>query len=215
MEKGLKGHYVKPFVKNIAFFGDAGISDDNPVYKEAFELAKILASEGYTIVNGGGPGVMAAATKGAEEGGGETLGVTFYPKDAPGFEGRYIGNRVDKEIKTSNYIARMFKLLEHADLFVIFKGGSGTMSEFSTAWVLAKLYYRHHKPFILVGSFWHEIIACLTKNMNIDADELDVFEIVEKIEDVLPTIKKLVSKMEAHDHSKCPVCKGEECAFIR
>ena len=96
---------------------------------------------------------MNASTKGAQAVNGETLSVTFYPKDAPGFEGRYLGNITNVEIKTGNYIERMFKLMEHADLFIIFKGGTGTISELGTAWVLAKLYYGHHKPFILFGEF--------------------------------------------------------------
>lgn len=210
-----KGILPRPLIKNIAFFGDAALPESDETYKDAFDIAATLAREGFTIVNGGGPGVMKAATSGAESVAGETLAVTFYPENAPGFEGRYIGNRVDTEIKTNNYIERMFKLLEHADMFIIFKGGSGTISEFGTAWVLAKLYYRHHKPFILYGEFWHEIINTFKKNMNIDRDELDVFEIVEKKEDVLLTVRKLEKKIWEHDHSKCKVCDGEECAFIR
>src|SRR3989337_1070707 len=182
-------HLPKPLIKNIAFFGDAAISKDDPVYKAAFELAKLLAKEGFTIVDGGGPGVMDAATKGAEEGEGETIAVTFYPKDAPGFEGRYVGNIVDVEIKTTNYIERMFKLMEHADIYIILKGGSGTISEFGTAWVLAKLYYGHHKPFILYGNFWHKIIEVISENMLIDQSELNVFRIVENHKDIVPTIK--------------------------
>lgn len=183
-------HLPKPLIKNIAFFGDANISPNDPVYKKAFEAAKLLAEHGYTIVNGGGPGVMAASTMGAEAGKGETLAVTFFPQNAPGFEGRYVGNVVDREIKTSNYIERMFKLLEHADLYIIFKGGTGTISELGTAWVLAKLYYGHHKPFILFGNFWAEIIDVLKKNLNIDRKELSVFEIISRVDDVLPTIKR-------------------------
>ena len=140
-------------ITKIAFFVVSNIPEKDYVYKDAFKAAEILAKEGYTIVNGGGPGVMNASTHGAEAGGGETISVTFDPKDAPGFEGRYLKNTTDKEIKTENYIERMFKLMEEGQIFVIFKGGSGTMSEFGTAWVLAKLYYGHHKPFILFGSF--------------------------------------------------------------
>jgi uncharacterized protein (TIGR00725 family) len=187
----------RPLIKNIAFFGDANTPSNDPVYKDAFEIAKILAKEGFTIVNGGGPGIMDASTKGAEAVKGETLSVTFYPKDAPGFEGRYIGNVTDFEIKTENYIERMFKLLEHGDLFIIFKGGSGTISEFGTAWVLAKIYYGHHKPFILYGDFWADVVDCIRKNMNIDSQELSVFEIVTRREDVLPTIQRFEKRMKA------------------
>ena len=186
----------RPLIKNIAFFGDADTPKGDPSYEDAYEIAKLLAKEGYTIVNGGGPGIMDASTEGAEAVGGETLSVTFYPKDAPGFEGRYVGNVTDVEIKTGNYIERMFKLLEHGDMFIIFKGGSGTMSEFGTAWVLAKIYYGHHKPFILYGDFWVDIIDCVKKNMNIDEEELSVFEIITRREDVLPTIKRFEKKMK-------------------
>lgn len=157
---------------------------------------------------------MDASTKGAEAGKGETLAVTFFPQNAPGFEGRYVGNVVDKEIKTSNYIERMFKLMEHADLYIIFKGGTGTISELGTAWVLAKLYYGHHKPFILFGNYWAEIIDVLKKNLNIDKKELSVFEIVDKEEELLPAIRMFERKMKKHDHSKCFLCKGKDCAFI-
>lgn len=194
----------RPLIKNIAFFGDANIPTNHPTYKDAYEVAKILGQEKYTIVDGGGPGVMDAATKGAEDAGGGTLTVTFTPENATGFEGRYVGNIPDREIVTTNYIERMFKLLEHADLFVIFKGGSGTMSEFGTAWVLAKLYYGHHKPFILFGDFWTDIIEAIKKGMLIDEHELSVFKIVERVNDVLPTIHEMEKELMkvVHNHTK-------------
>lgn len=210
MKKDKKGNIVtrvRPIIKNIAFFGDANISQNDPVYQDAYEIAKVLGDTGFTIVDGGGPGVMLAATKGAESVNGETISVTFTPDDAPGFEGRYVGNVTDVEIKTTNYIERMFKLLEHAEAFVVFKGGSGTISEFGTAWVLAKLYFGHHKPFILYGKFWEEIIDAIRKNMNIDAQEVKAFEIITKREDVLPTIRKFEKYLQEIDHGKdCKIC---------
>jgi hypothetical protein len=208
----MEEHFPRPLIKNIAFFGDADAPKDGKLYKDAFEIAKMVAMEGYTIVNGGGPGVMDASTKGAEAGGGETLTVTFYPKNATGFEGRYIGNVPDVEIKTTNYIERMFKLIEHADLYIIFNGGTGTISELGTAWVLAKLYYGHHKPFILFGRFWNDVISCLKKNLSVSKEELDVFEIVEKKEDILPTINNFEEKLMKIDHSHCKICS--ERAFM-
>lgn len=187
----MEDNYQRHLIRNVAFFGDANISKNDPVYKDAFETAKILAENGFTIVDGGGPGVMQAATSGAQAGDGPTLTVTFDPVNAPGYEGRYVKNVPDKEIITTNYIDRMFKLMEYGDLFIIFKGGSGTISEFGTAWVLAKLYYGHHKPFILFGSFWAEMIDVFRKNMNIDKKELSVFEIVAKPEEVLTAINRL------------------------
>lgn len=196
-----KKYSGKKYIKNIAFFGDANISETDETYRDAFEVAEALAKEGYVIVNGGGPGVMEAATSGAEKGGGDTISITFDPVGAVGYEGRYLKNVTDTEVVTTNYIERMFKLLEYGDIFVIFKGGSGTVSEFGTAWVLAKLYFGHHKPIILYGSFWAEILDVLRKNLNIDSTEMSVFEICSTRDEVLKAIKRFENKITQRDHS--------------
>ncbi len=198
---------IRRQIRNVAFFGFADFPKTSANYKEAFSVAQLLAKSGYTIVNGGGPGIMDAATHGAQSAGGETIAVTFSPNDAPGFEGRYLANRVDREIKTTNYIERMFKLLEHADCFVIFKGGSGTISEWGTAWVLAKLYYPHHKPFILYGAHWHKIIAILRQTMKIRPLEMEVFKIVDRENEVVPALIEFEKEMTEFDHSHCRICK--------
>ena len=114
---------------------------------------------------------------------------------------KYVKNVTDTEIVTTNYIERMFKLMEFSDAFIMFKGGSGTISEFGTAWVLAKLYYGHHKPFILFGDFWIDIIDAIRRGMNIDAKEMSVFEICRTKEEVLTTIRKFEKSITARDHS--------------
>lgn len=192
----------RKFIKNIAFFGDANISETDETYIDAFDVAEILAKDGYTIIDGGGPGVMEAATSGAKKGGGKTVAITFDPIGAVGYEGRYVKNVTDTEVVTTNYIERMFKLLEYGDLFIIFKGGSGTVSEFGTAWVLAKLYHGHHKPIILYGDFWAEILDVLRKNLNIDSMELSVFEICNTKEEVVNAIDRFEKKIAQRDHSQ-------------
>lgn len=210
--KNEEKHLPRPLIKNIAFFGDSELAENDETYKDAYAIAKHLAKNGYTIVNGGGPGVMNASTQGAASVGGETISVTFFPEEATGFEGRYIGNITTEEIRTTNYIERMFKLLEHADFFIIFKGGSGTISEWGTAWVLAKLYHGHHKPFILYGKHWKPIIEAIKKNMYIDKEELDVFKIIEKKEEILPSIRDFEKHLMKIDHTHCKVCS--EKAFM-
>lgn len=199
-------------IKNIAFFGYSDAKKKSGLYQNSFQTAQILAKNGYVIVNGGGPGVMDAATQGAESVGGETLSITFAPKNASGFEGRYPRNITDKEIKTGNYIERMFKLLEHGDLYIIFKGGTGTLSEFATAWCLARLYFGYHKPFILFGSFWKEIVNSLTKNLFIRKEGGEVFKIISSPQEVLTVIKDLEKKY--HYHLKKNLETGEEGAFM-
>jgi uncharacterized protein (TIGR00730 family) len=205
----------KKYIKNVAFFGDADISPADDTYKAAFDVAEMLATEGYVVVDGGGPGVMEAATSGARKGGGKTISVTFDPVNAPGFEGKYIGNVTDQEVVTTNYIERMFKLMEYGDTFIIFKGGSGTMSEFTTAWVLAKLYYGHHKPFILYGDFWVPIIDTIRSNMNIDAKEYSVLEICRNKEDVVKAIQKFEMKIATRSHDSGESIDKYDKAFTK
>ena len=75
-------------IKNITFLGYADAKEADDPFKAAFETAALCAKAGYTVVNGAGPGIMKAATLGAQSENGKTIGVTFYPKDIPVFEGR-------------------------------------------------------------------------------------------------------------------------------
>lgn len=198
----------KRLINKVAFFGYADAKLDSQLYKQAYETAELLAKHGFTTVNGGGPGVMEASTRGAEAAGGKTVAVTFYPKDAPGFEGRYVQNVVDREVVTGNYVERMFKLLEIADLYVVYKGGTGTISEFGTAWVLARLYYGHHKPIILFGDFWYEVMSMFKRNFLMRGTEERVYKIVENPEGVLDAVAFFEREMQAHDPAKCDVCQN-------
>ena len=179
------------FIRNISFFGYSEAKPGEKLYEDAFKTAKLLAKKGFVIVNGGGPGVMYASTEGANAVGGETLAVTFYPENAPGFEGKYLGNITTEEIVTDNYIERMFKLIEYGDTYIVFKGGTGTLSEFATIWCLARLYYGHHKPFILYGDFWKNIIKAFEKNMITRGEEFKVLKIVNSPKEVLEALEEM------------------------
>ncbi len=152
-------------IKAVSLFGFADAQPDSELYQSAFEVAKTLAEAGLEVVNGGGPGVMRAATEGAHAGGGKASIATFYPKYINHFEGKDPNNKADKEIIEGNYLDRTMKLLELGNAYVIFNGGTGTLSEFAMAWGLAYLYFGRHKPLILYGSFWHAIMEALVTNM--------------------------------------------------
>ena len=170
-------------IDKIAFYGGADIDEDHPVCQAAYKVAAYVASQNKVVVNGGGPGVMGAASKGAKSKNGKTLAVTLNPINMPEFEGRDAQNIADQEIKTGNYIERMFSLMDNADLFVCFQGGTGTLSEWATAWLLAHLYYGNHKPLILYGHFWHEVMEVIHKHFLIGYKESKVYRIVENLEE--------------------------------
>jgi len=193
-------------IRKISYFGFAGADAGDLLYKEAYECAKFLAEKGYVTVNGGGPGTMKATTEGARAGGGKIIGVTFYPKDMPNFEGRDKTNIVDKEIKTDNYLQRTLKLLEMGNVYIIFKGGTGTISEFAMAWGLARLYFGSHKPLILYGDFWNNIIRYFNENMRIRHEDGQVYKVVNSPQEAYETIlgfeKALKEKENSHGNEK-------------
>ena len=187
-------------IQNVCIFGYAGAQEDSAEYTETVESARLLAQAGYTIVNGGGPGIMKAATVGAHQGGGHVIGVTLYPDGADelvNFEGRAEENSFDEEIKTTTYLARTLKLIEVGDVFVIMNGGTGTISEFGMAWGLARLEYGQHEDLVLYGSWWHEIMEAFAKNMHIRPDALKVYHIVDSPEAVLEVVDRINAERKA------------------
>src|SRR3989344_5953827 len=71
----------------------------------------------------------------------------------------------------------LFHLMEHSDCFFMFNGRTGTLSEFAPAWALGRLYYPHHKPFVLYGKFWQDIIKLLKVKMKLRESDMKVFRV--------------------------------------
>jgi len=138
--------------------------------------------------------------------------VTLEPRYAPNFEDKYLGNRPDREIETHNYIERMFTLIAESDFFVVMNGGTGTLSEFATVWLLAWLYKGRHKGFVLYGDFWREIVEVLVKNMKIQKGSVDIFEIVTSPEEVVNAIGRYENRMR--DVERNWKDDEEEAAFM-
>ncbi len=198
-------------INRITFFGDSAIPEDDPIYKSVFDAAKLLAENEYVIVNGGGPGIMKAATDGAESVNGETSVVYWQPQMASFFEGKNLANIADESETSSNYVVRTFGLIEKGDVYVVCKGGTGTISEFGLVWCLAKLYYGCHKPVILYGAFWDDLIESFQRDMNIDETELGVLYQATSPEQILNIIQEHELKIQ-----KCSDrnYNGDELAFI-
>jgi len=175
-------------IKRVAFFGDAEAKPFEDYYQTAMDTAELLASKGYIIVNGGGPGIMGASTQGAKKAGGKVELVVLDPEHAPNnYEG------IDKEnyeyankiYTTKDYPERLNKLVEVADAYVIFKGGTGTLSEVGLVWEMAKFEYGHHEPLIFVGEEWREVVAAIIKNMNFEEIEKRVVTVVNSPKEVV------------------------------
>lgn len=188
-------------IEQVAVFGYADADKDDPLYKSVFGVSKKLAEAGYTVVDGGGPGVMRAATLGAKAGGGKVIAVTLYPKDMPKFEGKDPQNIADEEIKTDSYIERTLTLMKEGQAYVIFNGGTGTISEFGMAWGLARLYFGHHKPLILYGRFWKKIMNAFKDNMKLRPEESLVYKIVDSPAEVLSALRQFDTELKQGKYS--------------
>jgi len=179
-------------IKKVAIFGDAEAKKTDQHFIDAYNTSKLLAQNGYTIVNGGGGGVMLAATLGAKEVGGKVEIVILDPKKKPAnFEGYNKENHdlADKIYSTLSYPERLNKLIEVGETFVIFNGGVGTLSEIGLSWQMAKFDFGHHEPLIFFGDQMNSVIEELVKSLNYDSIEKKLYEIVLTPEDVLKTIQ--------------------------
>lgn len=183
---------TKKIIKRVAIFGDADAKKTDQHFIDAYNTAKLLAENGYIIVNGGGPGVMLAATLGAKAGGGRVETVVLNPKKKmTNYEGSNKENDglADKIIKTKDYPSRLNKLIEIGDAFVIFDGGVGTLSEVGLTWQMAKFEYGKHEPLIFFGEKLEGLINTLISELKYDPIEKKVYEIALTPEEVLEIIK--------------------------
>jgi len=181
-------------IKRVAFFGDADLMPNDSAYQSAYGIAKLLSEYGYIIVNGGGPGIMQAASLGSKAGGGRVELVVMDPTKQPdNYEGIDQDNlkSSSKTYYASTYPERLNKLVEIADAFVVFKGGTGTLSEVGLIWENAKFDYGHHEPIIFFGNEWQQIIDLIEKNMNYENIEKKVVSCVSTPNEVLNILKNI------------------------
>lgn len=201
-------------VEHVSVFGYSEALPKDNLFQTVFSISQELAEAGFTIVNGGGPGVMRASSEGAKAAGGKTIGVTFYPKDATNYEGRDLKNPLDEEIKCENYVERTLRLLEIGDVYLIFNGGTGTISEFAMAWGLSQIYYGHNKPILLYGNFWEDIIKTFARNMMLRKEEKKVYQVVTNATEVLQAIENFEKKMSSAGHLHPSLDDEDEALFV-
>ena len=184
---------TKKKIKRVSFFGDADAKKTDQHYIDAFNTARLLAENGYIIVNGGGPGVMLASTLGAKSVNGKVEVVIIDEKINMGkyYEGSEINNKgnVDQVYRTKSIQERTEKIVDLADANIVFKGGTGTMAELALVWEKAKFEYGKHEPLIFFGDCWEKTIEVLVENLDFDKIERKVYAFAESPEEVLKIIK--------------------------
>jgi uncharacterized protein (TIGR00730 family) len=136
----------------VTVFGSSRPREGDTGYAEARALGAALASSGFVVCSGGYGGVMEAASRGAKEAGGRTLGVT-----ACFFRART--NRwVDEEVRVKTWQERLFELIRRGHGYVACAGGTGTLVELAVVWEMLNKGVMSGKPFVALSEFWQPII---------------------------------------------------------
>lgn len=138
--------------KKVTVFGGANYNENHEIYKLAYDFGRYLGAQGYTIINGGYGGVMEGVSKGAFEAGAHTIGVTFEYLTFP--PNPYI----KEEIKMPELLSRTKKLIDLADMFVAFPGGTGTLLEISMVLEFLNKRVIEPKVLYLVTDYWKPVI---------------------------------------------------------
>ena len=159
----IMGEFVQGFedlahiTHGVAIFGSARTPADDPDYQAAQETASLLANVGYSIITGGGPGIMEAANRGAFEAGGTSVGCNIeLPHEQS--SNQYL----TLSLKFKYFFVRKMMFVKYSNAFVIFPGGFGTLDELFEALTLIQTRKIHDFPVVLYGSkYWESMLDWL------------------------------------------------------
>lgn len=165
----------------ISVFGSARTAPGQPYYELTVEISKRLAEEGFGIISGGGPGIMEAANKGAQLGGGHSVGLNI---DLP-FE-QHSNPYIDKDanLNFDYFFVRKVMFTKYSQGFVMMPGGFGTMDEFFEVATLIQTRKMSQVPLILVGSsYWSGLLTWMNETMvehgNISLSDMQLLKIAD------------------------------------
>ncbi len=140
---------------NISVFGGSYPKYGSPAYAEGFQLGKLLAEAGHTVLTGGYIGTMEAVSKGANLAGGHVIGVTCLEIER--WRGTGANIWVKEERKFETLRQRLDGLIDGCDAAIALPGGPGTLTEISLMWNLMIVDSIHRRPLILVGQGWKSV----------------------------------------------------------
>jgi uncharacterized protein (TIGR00730 family) len=179
----------------ITFFGSSRAKEGDMAYDRARSLAKKLAKEGFPIITGGGPGVMEAANRGAQEGEGLSVGLNI---EIP-FE-QQPNPYVDKLISFRYFFVRKVMFVKYSIAFIILPGGFGTMDELFEALTLIQTHKIKPFPVFMVGKeYWKGLTDWVKETMlgtgKILPADLDILHIVDSDEEVVEGVKRCCGEL--------------------
>jgi uncharacterized protein (TIGR00730 family) len=177
-------HFIGPC---ITIFGSARFKEDHPYYALTREAAAAFARLGFTILTGGGPGLMEAANRGAKDVNGRSVGCNIQlpveQKPNP---------YLDKWIYMKHFFIRKILLVKYSFAFVVMPGGYGTLDEYFEALTLIQTHKIKDFPIIIFGKEYHkellEHIEKMNKNATINSNDMHLFIVTDSIDEAVNLI---------------------------
>ncbi|MCK5811142.1 MAG: TIGR00730 family Rossman fold protein [Cocleimonas sp.] len=192
----IMGEFVNGYEKlararpSVSIFGSARTERDHPTYKLTEEIAKRLSDEGFSIVSGGGPGVMEAANKGAQEGASASIGVNIqlpHEQDSNDYQ--------DISLYFRHFFSRKVMFVKYASAYVVMPGGFGTLDELAEILTLIQTGKTRRIPIVLVDTaFWQGLIDWFTQTLvkegTISPNDPELFTVVDDADSAIAYILK-------------------------
>ncbi len=182
-------HFIGPC---ITIFGSARFKDDHPFYIQTHKIAAALSELGFTILTGGGPGIMEAANRGAKDAGGLSIGCNIVlpmeQKENP---------FLDKFVNIEFFFVRKELLRKYSYAFVVMPGGFGTLDEFFETLTLIQTRKIESFPMVIVGVEWHQELINHIKKMEaegtISKEDLSLILYTDSVQEVIEHIQKFAN----------------------
>lgn len=174
----------------VSIFGSARTAHDHPYYQLAEEIARLLSDAGFSVISGGGPGIMEAANKGAFYGKSPSVGLNI---QLPHEQHNNPYQNISQTFQ--HFFTRKVMFVKFASAYVVMPGGFGTLDELMEALTLVQTGKTRRIPIILVGSqFWSGMLdwfkSSLLEEKMIDADDLDLIQLIDEPAQIVAAIFK-------------------------
>ena len=190
MMEFLKGFRVLHFVGPcVTVFGSARFSEEHQYYQLARVVGQRLVELGFTVMTGGGPGIMEAANRGAKEAGGRSVGANILlPHE------QFANSYLDQWLTFRYFFVRKVHLIKYSYAFVVMPGGLGTMDELFEALVLIQTGKIQNFPIVLMGvEYWRPLRLFLESMLGaraIDRKDLDLMIMTDSVDEAMAHIKE-------------------------
>ncbi len=187
--------FLRQYKKAVSIYGSSRLGFNSDIYKQACILSYHLAKDGFTVITGGGPGIMEAANKGAYEAGGRSVGINIKLKHK-----QKINNYVTESREFQHFYVRKTMLSFASQIYIFFPGGFGTLDELFEMIELVQTEKLSRIPIILVNkNYWRPLIKwieedLLQKNHAVDKKDLQIYHLVDNAHEAHQLIKKLIKE---------------------